>query len=97
MKEYTDPNPLERDFQSWLIKYAKRRGWLAQKLVSQSANGWPDVLLLRAGRVILIEAKTPLGELSGNQRIRHREILAHGGEVYCFNHDDRVAVMRLLH
>lgn len=97
MDDYRDPNPLERDFQSWLMKYAKRRGWLAQKLVSQTANGWPDVLVMRAGVIILIEAKTPIGELSGNQRMRHKEIRAHGGTVHCFDHNDRQLVMRLLH
>lgn len=97
MKVYADPNPLERDFQSWVIKYAKRRGWLVQKVISQSANGWPDLTLLRKGRTILIEAKTPIGKLSANQRIRHTEIRDHGGEVFCFDHDDRNEVMRLLH
>lgn len=97
MKDFYEKAVRESPFQTFVIKQGERRGWLAQKLISQSANGWPDIYLLRKGRVILIETKTPFGELSGNQILRHKEIRDHGGEVYCFNHNDRAAVIALLH
>lgn len=81
---YTKSAPLEGSFQSRVVAYGKRRGWLMQKLVSQSANGWPDLVAIRKGRVIFIETKNEsgTGRLSANQRMRHIGIVEHGGEVH---------------
>lgn len=74
----------ESPFQTKVIGAGKARGWLIVKVVSESVNGWPDLYCLKNGRTILLEAKRPdgQGELSPNQIKRHKEIRAHGGEVY---------------
>jgi hypothetical protein len=54
--------------------FAERKGWLYEKVVSQSRKGWPDRLLAKCGRVILLEWKKPGKEPTAQQSKRHREL-----------------------
>ena len=65
--------------------YAISRGWLFEKVVSQSRKGWPDRLAIRNGRVVFVEFKKPGEEPTAQQYKRHQEIRDHGGEVVWFN------------
>lgn len=63
-------------------EFAERRGWFEFKIEKASKNGIPDRFLARRGRVILVEFKAPLEEPSKQQLKRHRELRAHGVEVF---------------
>jgi hypothetical protein len=76
------PMSREANLQAEFIKSARRRGIFAEKLVSKSARGWPDVFLARDGRVVLVETKTPVGRLSLFQQNTHRKLKSAGVEVY---------------
>lgn len=67
------------------VAYAISRGWLCQKLVSQTAKGWPDRYFLRKGRTVFCEFKRPGEEPNAQQLLRHKEIRDHGGEVVWFS------------
>lgn len=62
--------------------YAFKRGWYERKLVSPSANGWPDRFFARAGRILLVEFKSPTGDLSEQQKRRHAELRDAGVTVH---------------
>lgn len=62
--------------------YAESRGWLFEKVVSNSRRGFPDRFCARAGRVMLVEFKKPLKEPTAQQLKRHAELRAYGLEVH---------------
>lgn len=49
----------ENDFQVNLIKAAKARGWLVYHthISKRSTEGWPDLAMVRDGRLVLAELK----------------------------------------
>lgn len=73
------------DIEQPAIEFAKRRGWLVYKFVSPSTRGVPDRIFMRDGHVVFCEFKAPGKRPTRQQRIRHREIEAHGGEVVWFD------------
>jgi hypothetical protein len=66
-------------------EYARLRGWLVEKVVSQTRNGWPDRFFLRHGRVVLCEFKKPGKEPTIQQAKRHKELRDAGAEVVWFD------------
>lgn len=75
------PDEKEADFQSWLIAYAKLKGWKVAHFRGgwskdgkrfntpiQGDKGFFDVPLARNGVVLLIEVKTDIGRLSPEQK-----------------------------
>lgn len=88
---------LESEVQSDARDYAKIRGWIALKMECKSKKGWPDFYYLRRGRHVWVEWKREDGNgvLSEQQIERHKEIVAHGGEIYVFdNLEDFKKVMK---
>lgn len=81
---------LERDHRSRAIE----AGWMVVKIMRASPNGFPDRLYLRDGRYVLIEWKRPGKPATPQQIKRHKEIRAHGGEVYVV--DNVVEANRIL-
>lgn len=73
------------DIEQPFLKYAISRGWMCEKVISLSRNGWPDRCLIRKGRTVWCEFKAPGKEPTEQQARRHREIRAHGGEVVWFD------------
>ena len=59
----------EKDFQRALVKAAKRMGWLVYHSIDplRSEPGFPDLVLVRRGRVVLAELKTRKGKLTAAQ------------------------------
>ena len=68
--------------------YAKSRGWYADKIMRTGRKGFPDHFFARQGRIILIEFKRPLEEPSEQQFKRHKELRAHGVEVFVVDNLD---------
>lgn len=63
-------------------EYAKKRGWIAYKLMLCDVNGVPDGLFIRRGRVIFIEFKAPGEFPTPQQAKRHKEIRKQGIPVF---------------
>lgn len=74
--------PLEKTVEGEGSDYAIARGWYEVKIMKTSKRGFPDRYYVRAGRTILVEWKRP-GEGPNPQQVkRHRELRAHGAEVF---------------
>lgn len=60
----------ERDWQDRVVDLAKLRGWRHFHAYSnrRSPAGWPDLALVRAGRLVLAELKTERGRIRPEQR-----------------------------
>lgn len=76
-------------------EYAISRGWLIEKVVSNSRRGWPDRFCARKGRVMLVEFKKPGKEPTKQQQERHAELRGYGLEVHWIdNLDDAKTLFR---
>lgn len=73
------------DIEQPFVDYAKMRGWICEKVISLSRNGWPDRFLARRGRIVLCEFKAPGKEPTAQQAKRHRELRGQGVEVVWFD------------
>lgn len=70
------------DIEQPACEYARSRGWLIEKVVSNSRRGWPDRFCARARRIMLVEFKRPGKEPTKQQLERHAELRAAGVEVH---------------
>lgn len=68
--------------------YAVSRGWFADKIMRTGRRGFPDHFFARQGRVILIEFKRPGEPPKPQQLKRHKELRAHGVEVFVVDNLD---------
>lgn len=57
-------------------------GWYVEKVVSVGRGGFPDRFYAKAGRVVLIEWKSPGEKPRPQQLLRHKQLRAAGVEVY---------------
>lgn len=68
----------ESGVQSRMLEQFKKRGCMAEKLVSQSTNGWPDTIVITPeGRVMFIEVKDDGGTPSPVQQRRLKQLADH--------------------
>jgi hypothetical protein len=76
-------NPLEKDIEKSVKRYAESKGWLTRKWVSPGHNFVPDQILIRPdGQVIFVEFKRG-GKLPTPGQLReHEKLRAHGCLVY---------------
>lgn len=60
----------ESSFQAWIVREARCQGWRAFHAfdMRNSAAGFPDLVLVRAERMIVVEVKTDAGRVSDAQR-----------------------------
>ncbi len=60
----------ERAWQSRVVDYARLRGWRHFHAYSsrRSPAGWPDLALVRTGRLVLAELKSEKGQVTRDQR-----------------------------
>lgn len=61
----------EAAFQTWVIDYARLRGWKVAHVTDsrmQDTDGLPDLILARRGLVILAELKSETGGVRPKQR-----------------------------
>ena len=59
----------EKEFQKALVKAAKKMGWMVYHSIDpkRSEPGFPDLVMVRSGRIILAELKTKKGKLTAAQ------------------------------
>ena len=84
----------EAAFQTWVVDYARLRGWLTAHVRDsrgQDATGMPDLVLARAGVVLLIELKAEGGKTTKAQAVW---LAASGNHLY--RPSDRLELMGLL-
>lgn len=70
------------DIEQPATEYAESRGWLIEKVVSNTRRGFPDRFCARRGRVMLLEFKAPDKEPTEQQLKRHKELRDQGVEVH---------------
>lgn len=79
-RQALDLAELEEDFTTWLVDAAMRLGWRVchvrpartargYRTPIQGHKGLPDVVLARAGVVVLAELKTETGRTTPDQRL----------------------------
>lgn len=70
-RAFLDGLILEDDFQGNIIKTAKAAGWTYYHTYNskRSVQGFPDLVLVRAGRLIFAELKKQRGTVSPYQRV----------------------------
>lgn len=82
------PGLSEAAFQTTVIGYAQRRGWLVTHFrPARTAKGWatpiegdpgfPDLVLARAGVVLFRELKSNTGPITADQRKWHQQLQGH--------------------
>lgn len=76
------------DIEQPFVKFAESRGWICEKVISLSRNGWPDRFLVRRGRIVLCEFKAPGEKPKVQQALRHKQLRAAGVEVVWFDNLD---------
>jgi hypothetical protein len=60
----------EEAFQQWVIDFARLRGWryYHTRYSKRSPSGFPDLVLVRNGRLIFAELKTETGRVTTDQQ-----------------------------
>ena len=89
------PPPLEADIQAGIKHYLTLRGWFCSDIRERyfrqgggkySEPGIPDMICIKAGRVVMLEVKRPkvsyAKKVRESQEVWHGKWKAQGGEVY---------------
>ncbi len=87
---------LESDIEKRAVERAKRRGWIAIKIGGFGINkrGWPDRLFVWKAIYVWIEFKAAGGELTENQKRRHKELRAQNVSVFtCWTADEAMNIL----
>ena len=80
----------EAQIQNKIIKYLDSEGWLTNKLMTMSKNGWPDLIAHKDGKTIYIEVKRPNGRLSKIQEYSISNLYKAGIDVLITNNLEEV-------
>jgi len=82
----------ENDVKKQAKQYLTLMGWFHFHILQGLGAfiGIPDIIALKAGRVLFLEIKKPGGKLSPGQTIFRDMILSHGGEYYKIDGLDRL-------
>jgi hypothetical protein len=59
----------ERQWQDQVTGYARARGWLTFHARTPAAQGWPDLCLVRDGRLYFAELKIGPGRVTRGQSV----------------------------
>lgn len=73
----------ESELQDLTRKHLMKNGWLVNKIIQSSNNGWPDLEAYKKGEVIFVEVKKP-GELNNDplQLFRQDQLRRMGFKVF---------------
>ena len=81
----------EAGLQGYMLGRARLSGFVAHKLESRSARGWPDCCLIYKGQVVFVEVKSPKGgRLSMHQKKMLETLLEHDAVAVVVNSVDEV-------
>lgn len=93
----------EADWQGFVTSYAALRGWAVYHTYDsrRSAAGFPDLVMLRGGRLVVAELKSAKGKTTPAQRrwldaFGEVAAVADTVEVYCWRPTDEAAVIEVL-
>lgn len=85
----------ERRWQKQVVAYAQQRGWRVDH--HRGSAGWPDLALVRDGRLVVAELKADAGRVSPQQREWLTALRAVPGvEVHLWKPSDWPAIQRVL-
>jgi len=92
------PKESEDNFLSWIIDYAKLRGWLHYHTWRSfhSPSGFPDLILIRNRRIIVVELKSERGKLSVYQDEWLKAFKQTGISTFVWKPSDRDEIIREL-
>ncbi len=87
----------EADFQQTVIELFRATGWrVYHNLNSKGSDpGWPDLQLLKRGRLVFAELKTQRGRLTAEQDFILNELRCAGAETYLWRPSDWVEIERV--
>lgn len=91
LAELLNEQMLEAEFQDGLIiPFARTHGWLVYHTYDsrRSEPGFPDLTLVRRGRVIFAEVKRQKGKVSVHQQAWLHALAGAGAEVYVWRPSD---------
>ena len=81
----------ERELESMLMRFTRRKGGLALKFVSPGMDGVPDrLVLLPGGRMCFVEVKAPGKVPRPLQAARHRQLRDLGFQVYVLDRPEQI-------
>ena len=98
----------EQAFLDWILHEAKKAGWKRAHFraartkkgwvtpVSADGKGFPDVLLLKDKRLVVVEAKSESGKLSPSQYDWLEKFGRAKAEVFCWTPSDRETILEVL-
>ncbi len=75
----------EAKIQRRVIDKLEDNGWLVNKLIQTTLNGWPDLIAIKNGKCVFIECKAGTKKPDLLQALRHDKIRQHGVDVYLVN------------
>jgi hypothetical protein len=85
---------IENDLQTTAVRWARSQGWFARRYKGPGRRSHPDYVFVRRGVVVWIEFKAPGNEPTELQFREHKEMMAHGANVYWLdNLEDFKAVL----
>lgn len=73
--------PLESAVQKRIVDHYRRRGFMVLKVGICNMPGWPDLQLMKDGRVWFAEVKRPGGKPTDLQKAVHERLRANGFDV----------------
>lgn len=92
--------PLESDFETQIIELARLQGWLVHaerpalvkdgrwRTPIRGDDGWPDLVMVRDGRMVIAELKSAKGKVSAMQQTWLTALGQTGAEVYLWKPSD---------
>lgn len=76
---------LEKVIQSKTIQLYKKNGWIVNKILQCTLNGWPDLECYKDNKIVFIETKAPGKSPRPLQLYRHKQLSDAGFTVFVFN------------
>lgn len=87
----------ESIIQSACIETLRDAGWLVNKIIQTTLNGWPDVQAHKGGVTLFIECKAPKKKSKPLQLFRHEQLAKQGFQVLVIdNEPDALNVLSLI-
>lgn len=79
-------SPLQESIIQKQVKHTyEQHGWLVNKIIQSTLNGWPDLQCHKDGVTLFIECKGSRGKVSEIQAYRHQQLRKQGFEVLIIN------------